>query len=406
MDYLYDWLGIPDVILKHSKGKKHVVIADACCGTGRRLKQLKIILAKHNLNTTTYGLINKNVSYESITRKNVDILIYPDEKITADYILDIYVQMPMTGINTDGITLKKDGMIITSNTGSRYKPKTLGNKSSKLINIARKWHSIQREVGANSLYDDSGNRSILDSNIYHDKFIYEDYGILNEVINHSKRIKRKNITIVDAGCGSGKSIHILKNQLKTRGIKAYIIGIDEQRHNSEYKLDKFLSGKVEDQYIERKADVVLSIGSGPILLSKRHKFIEKCFEYLSSDGIYIENIKPIKGPYILVKKRNYKSYLKLVRSANDHQVQYHETSKNIQIEALLSLKPKTSHHYTKTLKKFGITPHELALNWLQYNKPKDWKPSMHEGLNLYDLFKKYIDNGQMTIYDDLVEIHL
>ena len=389
MENLYDWLGIADLILKNAGNKKHLIVADVLCGTGRRIKRLKTLLSKHGLDITIVGVVPKNATYGAVAKKNLDIMINPEVKIGADFVISIDTLMPRIGINAK-ILLKKGGMLISSNPSSTYMPKTLGRKS-RFIDLARKCHKIEREIDGNSLDEVKINDA------------YERIGIYDEIIKHAKAINRNDIIIIDAGCGSGNSLTTLKKKLETVDIKAYVIGIDNQHAHSKH-LDVFINGKVESLGVMPTADIVLSIGSGPILLSKRIMFINKCFNMLRSDGLYIENVKPTYGLFKAVKKSDMKSYMKLVKTANDSEVQYHEEYKNLQIETLLSLNPETSHPYSKKLEKFGTTPHKFALTWLLYNQPKSWKSSEHGGLSLYNLFSKYIDDGQVVLYDDLFEV--
>ena len=234
---------------------------------------------------------------------------------------------------------------------------------------------------------------------------YERIGILDELEKYAKSHGKKELIIVDAGCGSGKSAQDLKAGLARSGIQTLVIGIDDSNVKPE-GLDGFIRSRVENlSNVMPIADIVLSIGSGPFCLPGRLDFIHICSRMLRNDGVYIENIMLMTGQYKLVKKQNINNYLSMLKLAGDKIIWLPYGLDNIQSFAFMDkIKPTSNHTYGKKLEKFNITPHELAFCFIKYKDPKDWNPRNYGNLSIKNLFKPYILQNNVLFYDDLFEI--
>ena len=391
LEKLYDWIGIASIILEHANGKKHVVVVDAYCGTGKRLAYLKQLLAQHELNIYTVGMIPYGSTYENLTKNNLDEIIYPSQNIGADYV--IALDIPKMDINAQ-LPAKRGGMLICSDNTSLHIPKILSSEKNPLIQVAQKYHKIAREIDGNE----------LDECIEIPK--YESVGILDSIIQHSKDIKRSDLIIVDAGCGSGHAALELKTQLDKNNITTTMIGIDEFQSHYENCLDDFVQANIEDmKTILPTADVVISVGSGSLLPIKRVNFIKNCDNMLRQDGLYIENNGVFAG-IVYVKKKEIKKYISITKSAKIHETPYISEVNSIYEFAFMELNPTTKHIYKNRLEKYKIDPYMFAMTFLRWNQPQDWKADNYKGLKLETLFKQYIKDGRILLHDDLFEINL
>lgn len=394
LEKLYDWIGIASIILEHASGKKPVIVVDLHCGTGKSLAYLKQLLSLHGLDIYTVGMIPYGSTYENLAKNNLDKIIYPDQQnIGADYVIALDIGKPMMNIDAQELA-KQGGMLIYSDNNSLHIPKILSSEKNQLVQGAQKYHKIAREIDGNPL----------------DEFIeipkYESMGIPDRIIHHAKEIKRQDLIIVDAGCGSGQAALELKTRLEKNKITTIMIGIDFQSHY-ENCLDDFVQSKIEDMKTPLStADVVISVGSGPLLPLKRVKFIKNCGNILRQDGIYIENNGVFAGQYVCVKKKEIKKYISITKSAKIHETPYIGEVNSIHEFAFMELNPITKHSYKKRLEKYKIDPYMFAMTFLRYNQPKDWKADNHEGLKLKTLFKPYIKNNTVLLHDDLFEINL
>ena len=219
LEKLYDWVGIASIILEHSKGRKKCIVSDVRCGTGRRLAYLKKLLKTYNLDIHTIGVIPQGATYESLSKSNLDEIIYVGQKIKADYVIMLDLSTSWREID-DAKAANSDYMLIYSaEDKSLHIPKVLSDEKNYLIKVAQKYHRVAHMINGKQL------------NKFYKIPQYESFDLLNIILKHVEKIKRKNITIVDAGCGSGYSALELKNSLEKNGITSHVIGIDKKRHH-------------------------------------------------------------------------------------------------------------------------------------------------------------------------------
>ena len=80
---------------------------------------------------------------------------------------------------------------------------------------------------------------------YEREIKYENGGISKKILEYCKMTHKKEITVMDIGCGNGYSIANTKDFLKDNGIKSFVIGIDKL-DQPKYMFDHFIQWDITD----------------------------------------------------------------------------------------------------------------------------------------------------------------
>jgi len=135
--------------------------------------------------------------------------------------------------------------------------------------------------------------------IYADRFLYEKLG---------KIIPKKEISVLDIGCGSG----YIRKVFSDLGYKVSYTGVDIKKHKQFDQFDKyvlqsdFVESKIEDFQTEEKFDLVISV-SGLEHIENDKLAVSKADRFLKERGVQI-HIVPSPWSWFLYLKHGHRRY--------------------------------------------------------------------------------------------------
>ncbi len=142
---------------------------------------------------------------------------------------------------------------------------------------------------------------------------YSLAGITDLVLDHSERLKKFKLTVIDVGCSTAVSLKELKKELNSKGIGTFTIGIDvdpKVKEMAEKNSDIFLNKDVlEVDNLYDVADVVICHKMALwVPANRRSCIISKSSQFLKLEGDLITDVDDYRQPSFLESLSNFYKY--------------------------------------------------------------------------------------------------